>query len=194
MRSTVVVALIFVVAAALCATARADAGDASGTPAGPRHKAIAAGNIAVNPTDIIAVYRPFDQQALALYIGRPGQAIQAIIIKDQREAANVFKDIWDNVEVTKDPGEDDARPLTRMRPKDNDRASATLIINVQRILAVSWDPDHRHVHVYLDKLLANEALTDPNGDGDGTPYLEVQNIHDAAEAVMAAYKACFLRK
>jgi hypothetical protein len=194
MRSTVVLPFFFVVAAALCATARADAGDASGNPPGPRHKAIAAGNMAINPTDIIAVYRPFDQQAVALYIGRPGQAIQAIIIKDQREAANVFKDIWDNAEVTKDPGEDDARPLTRMRPKDTDRASATLIVNVQRILAVSWDADHRRVHVYLDKLLANETLTDPNGDGDGAPYLEVQNIHDAAEAVMAAYKACILRK
>jgi hypothetical protein len=194
MRSSVVLPLVFVVASALCATARADAGDASGNPPGPRHKPIAAGNIAINPTDIIAVYRPFDQQAVALYIGRPGQAIQAIIIKDQREAANVFKDIWDNAEVTKDPGEDDARPLTRMRPKDNDRASATLIINVQRILAVSWDADHRRVHVYLDKLLGNETLTDPNGDGDGAPYLEVQNVHDAAEAVMAAYKACILRK
>jgi hypothetical protein len=194
MRLTVVVLMIFVVAAALCATARADAGDASGTPAGPRHKAIAAGNIAVNPTDIIAVYRPFDQQAVALYIGRPGQAIQAIIIKDQREAANVFKDIWDNAEVTKDPGEDDARPLTRMRPRDADRAGATLIMNVGRILAINWDADHRRVHVHLDKLLATETFTDPNGDGDGAPYLEIQNIHDAAEAVMAAYKACLLRK
>jgi len=195
MRSTVVVVLlIFMLAAALCSTARADAGDASGNPVGPRHKAIAAGNLALNPTDIIAVYRPFDQQAVAIYIGRPGQSIQAIIIKDQREAATVFKDIWDNADVTKDPGEDDARPLTRMRPKDADRAGQTLIINVQRILAVSWNADHRHVQIYLDKLLANETLTDPNGDGDGAPYLEVQNIHEAAEAVMAAYKVCILRK
>jgi hypothetical protein len=194
MRSTVVIPLIFVLAVALCSTARADAGDASGNAPGPRHKAIAAGTLALNPTDIIAVYRPFDQQGVAVYIGRPGQAIQAIIIKDQREAANVFKDIWDNVEVTKDPGEDDTRPLTRMRLKDADRAGATLIVNAARVLAISWDADHRQVRVHLDKLLANETLTDPNGDGDGTPYLEIQNVHEAAEAVMAAYKACQLRK
>ena len=192
MRSLLGVLVILTATAALCGTARADGGD--GSNAGPRHKAIAAGNLALNPTDIIAVYRPFDQQALAIYIGRPGQAVQAIIVKDQREASNIFKDIWENAEVTKNPGEDDARPLTRMKPKDSDRAGETLIINVSRILAISWDPDHRHVHVYLDKLLANETFTDPNGDGDGAPYLEIQNIHEAAEAVIAAYKACLLRK
>jgi hypothetical protein len=189
MRSTVVVTWLFAIAA-LTPNLRADGGDGPG----PRHKPIVAGSITVNPNDVVAVYRPLDQQGLAVYIGRPGQAIQAIIIKDAREAANVFKDIWDNVEVTKDPGEDDTRPLTRMRPKEADRAGATLIVNTQRVLAISWDPDHRLVRVHLDKLLANETLTDPNGDGDGTPYLEIQNVHDAAEAVMAAYKLSLLRK
>src|SRR5258706_8277965 len=190
MRSTVLVPWLFAIAA-LTPTLRADSG--SDGP-GPRHKPIVAGNITVNPYDIVAVFRPQDQQGVAVYIGRPGHAIQAIIIKDAREAATVFKEIWDNVEVTKDPGEDDARPLTRMRPKEADRASATLIVNVHRVLAISWDNDHREVHVHLDKLLANETFADPNGDGDGAPYLEIPNVHDAAEAVMAAYKACLLKK
>ncbi|MDB5318370.1 MAG: hypothetical protein JWN40_1 [Phycisphaerales bacterium] len=190
MRSTVVT-WIFVVAAAMGASVRADPGQDG---AGSRHKPIVAGSLTVNPYDVIAVYRPQDQQGVAVYVGRPGQAIQAIIFKDSREAATVFKEIWDNAEVTKDPGEDDARPLTRMRPKGADRAGATLIVNVQRVLAISWDVDHRQVHVHLDKLLANELLTDPNGDGESLPYLEIPNVHDAAEAVMAAYKACLLKK
>jgi len=34
----------------------------------------------------------------------------------------------------------------------------------------------------------------PNGDGDGAPFLEIQSVHEEAEAVMAAYKACVYRK
>jgi hypothetical protein len=176
-----VVAWIVVLMAAGAANSLADAGGD-----GVRHKPIVAGSLTVNPHDIIAVYRPVDQQGVAVYVGRPGQAIQAIIFKDSREAATVFNDIWDNQDVTKDPGEDDARPLTRMRLKDSERKGATLIINVQRVLAVVWESDRRHLRVHLDKLLANEVLTDPNGDGDGAPYLEIQSVHDEAEAVMAA--------
>jgi hypothetical protein len=192
MRRSPVVALFVIVMAAVAANVLADAGGPG--EGGVRHKPIVAGGLTVNPYDIIAVYRPVDQQGVAVYIGRPGQAIQAIIFKDSREAAAVFNDIWDNQDVTKDPGEDDARPLTRMRLKDAERKSATLIINVQRVLAVVWGSDHRQLRVHLDKLLANDVFTDPNGDGDGAPFLEIQSVHDEAEAVMAAYKACVYRK
>jgi hypothetical protein len=167
--------------------------DAGGEGAGP-HKPIAAGSLTINPSDIVAVYRPAEQQGVAVYIGRPGQAIQAIIIKDAREAATVFNAIWDNADVTKDAGEDDARPLTRMKLKDSDARNATLVLNVQRVLAVSWDADRRAVRVHFDKLIASDPLPSPTGDNDGAPYLEVQNVHDAALAVMAAYRNCIYRR
>jgi hypothetical protein len=158
-----------------------------------RHKPIVAGGLAINPYDIIAVFKPVDQQGVAIYVGRPGHEIQSIIIKDSKEAATVFGEIWDNQDVTKDPGDDDARPLTRMRLKDAERNSATLIANVNRLLAVVWGADRRHARVYLDKFIANQPLADPNGD-EPMMALEIESQHDEAETVMAAYKACVYRK
>src|SRR4051812_18932878 len=91
-----------------------------------RRKPIVAGNLTVNPKDIIAVFRPIEQQAVAVYVGRPGQSVQAILFHDVREAAAVFNELWNNADVVKDPGEDDARPLTRMMIKsaDGERKSA----------------------------------------------------------------------
>jgi hypothetical protein len=168
--------------------------DAPSDPGVARHKPIAAGSLTVNPYDIVAVYRPAEQQGVAVYIGRPGQAIQTIMIKDAREAATVFNAIWDNAEVTKDAGEDDARPLTRMRLKDSDARSATLVLNVQRVLAISWDADRRAVRVHLDQPIASEPLPSPTGNRDGAPYLEIENVHDAALAIMAAYRNCIYRR
>jgi hypothetical protein len=186
-----IVSWIVVVLAAVALQAAGDAGSDGG--GGIRHKPIVAGGMVVNPYDIVAVYKPVDQQGVAVYVGKPGQAIQAIVFKDAREAATVFNDIWDNQDATKDPGEDDTRPLTRMRLKDSDRKSATLILNVPRVLAIVWGPDKRHVRVHLDKLLNTDTFVDPNGEGDA-PYLEIQSVHDQAEAVMAAYRACVYRK
>src|SRR3954469_17277393 len=86
------------------------------------HKPVTAGTLTVNPTDIIAVFRPAEQQAVVVFIGRPGQAIQPVVFRESREATQVFDGLWDNVEVSKDPGEEDpGRPLTRMLPKGADR-------------------------------------------------------------------------
>ena len=160
----------------------------------PAHKPIVAGGMVVNPHDVVAVYRPLDQQAVAVYLGRPGQAIQAIIIRDAKEAAAVFNEIWDNQEVCKDPGEDDARPLTRMRVKDNGAVkSATLIANVQRVMAVVWESDRRNLRVVFDKLLQQDLFENPNG-GESLPWLEFQSLHDDGETVIAAYKACVIKK
>jgi hypothetical protein len=159
----------------------------------PAHKPIVAGGIVVNPHDVIAVYRPLDQQGVAVYLGRPGQAIQAIVIRDSKEAAAVFNEIWDNQEACKDPGDDDARPLTRMRVKDAAAKSATLIANVQRVMAVVWESDRRSLRVVFDKLLQQDLFENPNG-GDSLPWLEFQSLHDDGETVMAAYKACMLKK
>jgi len=176
--------------ALLAASGLADSPNDAGGGGGVRHKPIAAGVLAANPNDIIAVYRPVDLQGVAVYVGRAGQGVQSIVFRDSKEAAAVFNELWDNQDVTKDPGEDDARPLTRMLLKDSEHKSATLILNVPRVLAMSWGPDHRHVHVHLDKLISGELFADPNGDGDGLPYLTIRNDHDDAQAVMAAYKAC----
>jgi hypothetical protein len=159
----------------------------------PRHKAITAGSVTVNPQDVVAVYRPVDQQSVAIYLGRPGRGIQTIVIRDAKEAAAVFNEIANNAEVTKEPGEDDARPLTRLRPKDSPK-NPTIIANVDRVLAVVWDRDHRRARVYLDKLVAGEILVDPNGRGDGADYLEVENVRGEADDLIAAYKACVLRR
>jgi hypothetical protein len=175
-------------------SARADAPAGTGNAAEPiRHKAIVVGNVAINPYDIVAVFRPIEQQGVAVYVGRPGRGMQAIILRDTKDAAAVFNEIWDNPEVTKDPGDDDARPLTRMCPKDAEHKSSALIANVNRVLAVQWSADHRHVRVYLDKLVGNEALADPNGN-DPNDALEIDSVHAEAENVMAAYKACIIRR
>lgn len=153
---------------------------------------ITAGNLTINPHDIVAVYRPADRQAVAVYIGRPGQAIQSIIFKDAREAAAVFDELWNNEDVTKNPGDDDARPLTRMLPKTAERKSAILILNMQRVLAMSWESNHRGLHVYLDKPMV-AVLIEPNS-GDEHARLEIDNIHDDNDSIMAAYKLCILPK
>jgi hypothetical protein len=158
----------------------------------PKHKAVVAGNLTINPHDIIAIYRPIEQQAVAVFIGRPGQGIQAIVFKDVREAAAVFNDLWNNEEITKNPGDSDTRPLTRMVPKDAERKSATLILNVDRVLAFTWDSSHRAVRVYLDKPLLS-PLVDPN-TGDEHDSLEIQNVRDDSESIMAAYKLCLISK
>src|SRR3954466_8662550 len=86
------------------------------------NKPITAGPLTVNPMDIIAVYRPAEQQAVVVFVGRPGQAIQPILFRHTREATQVFDGLWDNNELSKDAGDDDAaKPLTRMLPKGSER-------------------------------------------------------------------------
>jgi hypothetical protein len=165
----------------------------AGGDGGGRHKPIAAGSLTLNPYDIVAVYKPIEQAGVVVYLGRPGQGIQAIIIKDARDSAAVFNAVWDNADVTKDAGEDDARPLTRMRVKDSDARSATLVLNVQRVLAVSWDADRRAVRVHFDKLIASDPLPSLSGENDAPPYLEIPNVRDAGLAIVAAYRNCVYR-
>jgi hypothetical protein len=182
---------VCVVFAMLGTTALADAGSDGGVAA--RHKPIAAGSLTLNPYDIVAVYKPAEQAGVAVYLGRPGQAIQTIIIKDARDSAAIFNAVWDNAEVTKDAGEDDARPLTRMRVKDSDARSATLVLNVQRVMAVSWDSDRRSVRVHFDKLIANDPLPSVSGETEA-PFLEIPNVRDAGVAIVAAYRNCVYRR
>ena len=163
---------------------------AAPVPAGAAgHKPVTAGNVTVNPTDIIAVFRPLEQQAVVVFVGRPGQAIQPILFRDSREATMVFDGLWDNAELSKDPGEEDpGRPLTRMLVKGTDRRLATLLVNVNRLMAVAWDSDRNVTRVYLDKPIAMPLL-DPN-TGEEIAYLSVPNIRQEGAAVIAAYKAC----
>jgi hypothetical protein len=157
------------------------------------HKPVTAGNLTVNPTDIIAVFRPAEQQAVVVFVGRPGQSIQPIVFHDSREATQVFDGLWDNVEVSKDPGEEDpGRPLTRMLPKGADRRLATLLVNVNRLMAVAWDSERNVARVYLDKPIAMPLL-EPN-TGEEIAYLSVPNIRQEAEAVLNAYKICTYAK
>lgn len=152
-----------------------------------RHKPITAGLLTVNPTDIVAVYRPAEQQAVVVFVGRPGQAIQPILFRDSREATQVFDGLWDNNEWSKDPGDDDAgKPLTRMLPKGSERRLATLLVNVSRLLAIAWDSERNVARVYLDKPIAM-PLVEPN-TGEEVAYLSVPNIRQEAEALFAAYK------
>jgi hypothetical protein len=154
-----------------------------------RRKPIVAGNLTVNPKEIIAVFRPVEQQAVAVYVGRPGQAVQAIVFHDVREAQAVFNELWNNEEIVKDPGQEDGRPLTRMMLKSNDaeRRIPSLIVNVDRLVACAWDQNRRALRVFLDKPIAT-ALLDPNG-GE-RDWLELQNNNAEADLVMAAYKVC----
>jgi hypothetical protein len=157
------------------------------------HKPVTAGNLTVNPTDIVAVYRPAEQQAVVVFVGRPGQAIQPILFRDTREATAVFDGLWDNNELSKDAGDDDAgKPLTRMLPKGSERRLATLLVNVNRLLAVAWDSEQSVARVYLDKPIAM-PLMEPNS-GAEVAYLSVPNIRQEGEAVIAAYKACSYAK
>jgi hypothetical protein len=174
--------------------ALADAGDDGGGGGAAKHKPIAAGSLTLNPYDVVAVYKPIEQAGVVVYLGRPGQGIQAIVIKDARDSAAVFNAIWENGEVTKDAGEDDSRPLTRMRVKDSDARSATLVLNVQRVMAVSWDADRRAVRVHFDKLIANDPLPSVSGENEGAPYLEIPNVRDAGLAIVAAYRSCVYRR
>ena len=156
-------------------------------------KPVTAGNLTFHPRHVVAVYRPVDQRAVAIFIGRPGQNIQTITIKDYREAAAVFNEIWKNDDITKNPGDSDARPLTRMLPKAVEGKTPTLLVNVDRISAIVYDPSRRAASVYLDRLDPYSPLIDPN-TGDELDHLEIQNIRDEGEMVVAAYKACVLTK
>ena len=156
-------------------------------------KPVVAGNLTFHPNHVVAVYRPVDQRAVAIFIGRPGQNIQTITIKDSREAAAIFNEIWKNHDITKNPGDNDARPLTRMLPKAVEGKTPTLIVNVDRIAAILYDPSRRATSVYLDRLDPYSPLIDPN-TGDELDHLEIQNIRDEGEMVVAAYKACVLTK
>ena len=155
--------------------------------AAERNRPVTAGNLTVNPRDVVAVYRPFEQQAVVVFVGRPGQAIQPILFRDVREATAVFDGLWDNSEWAKDAGEDDAgKPLTRMLPKGSERRLATLLVNTSRLLAVAWDSERNVVRVYLDKPIASPLL-DPN-TGEEVAYLSVPNIRQEGQALIAAYK------
>jgi hypothetical protein len=157
------------------------------------HKPITAGPLTVNPADIIAVFRPAEQQATVVFVGRPGQAIQPILFRDIREATAVFDGLWDNNELSKDAGDDEAgKPLTRMLPKGSERRLATLLVNVNRLMAVAWDSEQSVVRVYLDKPIAM-PLMEPNS-GAEVAYLSVPNIRQEGEAVIAAYKTCTYTK
>ena len=158
-----------------------------------KHKPIVAGDLVVNPSDVIAVYRAAEQQGVVVFIGRPGQDLQTIAFRDSREASAMFNDLWGNNEVVKDPGDDDARPLTRMRLKEAERKPATLIVNVDRLLAMVRDPDRRVLHVYLDRPSSLNPLLDPN-TREERPFLEIHNNHDEADNILAAYKACVYTK
>ena len=118
--------------------------------AAPRHTDTA-GSHTLNPYHIGADYRPVENQAVAVLFARPGGALQTIVITDTRDAAAVFNALWGNERVTKDPGDSDARPLTRMAVKDSEPATPPLIINIDRILAIRWDANRRTPHRYHDK-------------------------------------------
>jgi hypothetical protein len=159
---------------------------------GPGRQVLVASSLMVNPNHVLAVYRPIENQAITVLIGRPGQAVQAITVTDVREAAAIFDSIWKNDQVTKNPGESDARPLTRMVPKDAEGATATLIVNVERVLAIKWDAGHQVANVYLDMPAGAAPLVDPNNADREGDSLEITNERRQAEAVMEAYKACIL--
>ncbi|HEY7119305.1 MAG TPA: hypothetical protein VH475_22130 [Tepidisphaeraceae bacterium] len=153
-----------------------------------RHKPVTAGNLTLNPAEIVAVFRPVDQQAVAILVGRPGQALETIIFRDAREASQIFNELWDNNDLCKDAGDEDAaKPLTRMIPKGSDRRLATLLVNMERLVAVAWDTEHRVACAYLDRPIAT-ALVDPN-TGEQLDHLVVPNTRQEAEAVLAAYRA-----
>jgi hypothetical protein len=149
-------------------------------------KPITAGPLTLNPRDIIAVYKPADGSSLGILIAKPGGAIQQIVLKDFREVAQTFNDLWSNADVAKDPGDDDAKPLTRMLPKVREGEDAAkrvpiLLLNVDRILGIAWDSERRVAHVYVDR---------PAGAG-GDETLEM--TREEADGVVSAYKMCLVK-
>jgi hypothetical protein len=108
-----------------------------------------------------------------------------------REAAAVFNELWNNADIVKDPGEEDARPLTRMMIKsaDGERKSASLIVNVDRLMACAWETNRHALRIFIDKPIAT-SLVDPNDRQVERDWLELQNNTGEADVVMAAYKAC----
>lgn len=154
-----------------------------------KHKPIVAGNLVVDPRYIVAVFRPVDQRELAIYIGKPGQAIQSILVNDVRDAATLFEAIWNNDAIVKNPGDDDARPLTRMVLKDAERKIPTLIVNVDRILALTYDPNRREASIYLDRPSVESGFEDP-AEKRYVPFLRINDVRDEALQVVNAYKAC----
>src|SRR4051812_12737826 len=101
-------ALLLIAVALALSTIPPVHGDGGESPGVARRRPVVVGNLAVRPADILAVYRPPQQQAVAVYIGRVGHSIQSLVFRDAREAAAVFDGLWNNKEITKDPGEDDA--------------------------------------------------------------------------------------
>jgi len=158
-----------------------------------KRKTITVGPLMVNADDVIAVYRSSEQQPVEVFIGKPGHAVQVIVFTDFREAQSCFDALWNNAEVTKDPGNDDARPLTRMKVKDSARGPTTLICNVSRILAMVHHPDSRDVHIYLDRGAVAFPLPDPVNNTE-RDFLELKNSNGEADIVMAAYKECLGEK
>ncbi|HSI34837.1 MAG: hypothetical protein ACAI43_07505 [Phycisphaerae bacterium] len=174
-----------VAAVVVVAVARDGARAADGLPV--KFKPVAAGPLVLNPRDVIAVYRPADGSSVGVLIGKPGGAVQQILLKDFREAAAVFNDLWNNQQWVKDPGDEDARPLTRMLVKpregeENAKRVPTLIVNADRVLGIAWDSDRRVAHVYIDRA---------PGAAAGEETLELSR--DEAEGVIAAYKAAMVR-
>ena len=160
---------------------------------GKRHKTITVGPLMVNADDIIACYRSSEQQPVEVFIGKPGHAVQVIIFTDFREATACFDAMWTNNEVTKDPGDDDGRPLTRMKIKDSARGPTTLICNISRVLAMVHHPDSRDVHIFLDRGAIALPLPDPVNNIE-RDFLEIKNGNGEADIVMAAYKECLGEK
>jgi hypothetical protein len=158
--------------------------------AAPRHT-VTAGSLTLNPYHIVAVFRPVENQAVAVLFARPGGALQTIVITDTRDAAAVFNALWGNERVTKDPGDSDARPLTRMALKDSEPATPALIVNIDRVLAIRWDANRRTANVYLDMPAPPALLFDPNTNQE-SDSLVILNNRRQAEGVLEAYKAAVL--
>ena len=163
-------------------------GSVRGAEPGGARRPVTAGSLTLNPNHVLAVFRPVEHQSVTVLVGRAGQAVQVIVIQDGPEATAVFEGLWKNDRVTKNPGESDGRPLTRMQVKDAEGNGGggvlpALIVNVERVLAVKWDSQRRVANVYFDL---------PAPAGDGAEGLEIPNDRGQAEAVVAAYKACAL--
>ena len=155
-----------------------------------RHKTITVGSLMIIADDVIAVVRSSEQQPVEVFIGKPGHAVQVILFRDLREAQAVFTDLWDNREVTKDPGDDDARPLTRMKLKDSARGPTTLIANLSRLLAIVHHPDSREIHIYIDQGAVAFPLPDLTNNDAERHFVEIKNNNGEADIVIAAYKEC----
>ena len=155
----------------------------------PKQKPIVAGDLVVNPQDIIAVYRPAAlPSTVFIYMGHPGDVAQIIRLDDATRASATFDAIWGNAAITKDPGDDDARPLTRMLPKNSERKAPTLVANSKRILGMLRDPNRRVVRVFLDMQVAATLQAQQYS------CLEIDNGREEGELVLAAYRECVVGK